>query len=132
MNADQDVVVLLTALVRGLATSLLPDIDTGRPPPDFRDPSLHAAHALAGRRGLAGECLDPARGEYVPALMPAERLMERAAPGPASTGDLDLAEELFDRVRRSGGAAARQRTAHLRRGRLTDVVSEPVCTTAAA
>ncbi|WP_404961679.1 glutamate--cysteine ligase [Streptomyces sp. 147326] len=132
VNADLDVVVLLTALVRGLATSLLPDIGNGQPPPDLRDPRLHAAHALAARRGLTGEGLDPARGEHVPALVLAERLLERAAPGLAATGDLDLAEELFDRVRRSGGGAARQRAAHLRRGRLTDVVSELARTTAAA
>ncbi|MFF4449767.1 glutamate--cysteine ligase [Streptomyces sp. NPDC001502] len=132
VNADLDVVVLLTALVRGLATSLMPDIGNGQPPPDLRDPPLHAAHALAARRGLTGEGLDPAREEYVPAVTLAERLLERAAPGLAVTGDLDLAEELFDRVRRSGGGAARQRTAHLRRGRLTDVVSELARTTAAA
>ncbi|MFD9372427.1 glutamate--cysteine ligase [Streptomyces sp. NPDC060020] len=132
VNADLDVVVLLTALVRGLATSLLPDIGNGRPPPALPGRCLQAAHALAAHRGLTGEGLDPARGVHVPALMLAERLLERAAPGLASTGDLDLAEELFDRLRRSGGGAARQRTAHLRRGRLTDVVSELARTTAAA
>lgn len=39
VTADLDVVVLLTALVRGLATSLLPDIGNGRPPrPDSTRP----------------------------------------------------------------------------------------------
>ncbi|MFD9420836.1 hypothetical protein ACFWC9_40150 [Streptomyces goshikiensis] len=61
-----------------------------------------------------------------------ERLLERAAPGLAATGDLDLASELFDRLLRSGGGAARQRAAYLRRGRLTDVVGELARTTAAA
>lgn len=132
VNADLDVTVLLTALVRGLATSLLPDIGTGRPPPDLPDRHLYAAHALAAHRGLTGEGLDPVRGEHVPALLLAERLLERAAPGLAASGDLDLAAELFDRLRRSGGGAARQRAAHLRRGHLTDVVSELARTTAAA
>ncbi|MFJ5073684.1 YbdK family carboxylate-amine ligase [Streptomyces sp. NPDC088553] len=132
VNADLDVVVLLTALVRGLATALLSDIGTGRPPPCLPDRSLHAAHALAARHGLTGDGLDPVRGEQEPALLSALRLLERAAPGLAATGDLDLASELFDRLRRSGGGAARQRAAHLRRGRLTDVVSELARTTAAA
>ncbi|MFF3674533.1 glutamate-cysteine ligase family protein [Streptomyces sp. NPDC002120] len=132
VNADLDVVVLLTALVRGLAASLLPDIGNGRPPPDFPDRRLRAAHAFVARRGPTGAGLGAVQGEHAPALMPAGCLLERAAPGLAATGDLDLAEELFDRVRRSGGGAARQRAAHLRKGRLTDVVGELVRTTAAA
>ncbi|MFD3471074.1 glutamate-cysteine ligase family protein [Streptomyces sp. NPDC058682] len=131
VNADLDAVVLLTTLVRGLATVLLTDIGNGRPPalPDGR---LHAAHALASHRGLIGEGLDPVRREHVPAVRLAQRLLERSAPGLAATGDLDLAAELFDQLRCSGGGAARQRAAHLRRGRLTDVVGELARTTAAA
>ncbi|MFB7257504.1 carboxylate-amine ligase [Streptomyces nojiriensis] len=132
VNADLDVVLLLTALVRGLATALLLDIGDGRPPPDLPTGCLHAAHRLAARHGLAGEGLDPARGEYAPALALTERLLVRAAPGLAATGDLELAEELFHRVRRSGGGAARQRAAYLRRGHLSDVVSDLVRATAVA
>ncbi|MFD7783971.1 glutamate--cysteine ligase [Streptomyces nojiriensis] len=131
VNADLDAVLLLTALVRGLATALLPDIADGRPPPDLPAGRLQAAHRLAARHGLAGEGLDPASGERVPALTLAERLLTRAAPGTAAAGDLDLAEELFRRVRSSGGGAARQRAAYLRRGRLGDVVGDLVRTTAA-
>ncbi|MFD5409275.1 carboxylate-amine ligase [Streptomyces nojiriensis] len=131
VNADLDAVLLLTALVRGLATALLPDIADGRPPPDLPAGRLQAAHRLAARHGLAGEGLDPASGERVPALTLAERLLTRAAPGTAAAGDLDLAEELFRRVRSSGGGAARQRAAYLRRGRLVDVVGDLVRTTAA-
>ncbi|MFJ3727563.1 glutamate--cysteine ligase [Streptomyces sp. NPDC090045] len=131
VNADLDVVLLLTALVRGLATALLPEIEDGRPPPDLPAGLLHAAHRLAARHGLAGEGLDPAREEYVPALTLTERLLARAAPGLAAAGDLELADELFHRVRSSGGGAARQRAAYLRRGRLGDVVSELVRATAA-
>ncbi|MFE6834015.1 glutamate--cysteine ligase [Streptomyces sp. NPDC057705] len=131
VNADLDVVLLLTALVRGLATALLAEIGDGRPPPDPPAGLLHVAHRLAARHGLAGEGLDPARGEYVRALALTERLLVRAAPGLAAAGDLELAEELFHRVRGSGGGAARQRAAHLRRGRLRDVVGDLVRTTAA-
>lgn len=108
--------LLLTALVRGLATTLLLDIGDGRPPPDVPTRRLHAAHRLAARNGLAGEGLDPARGECVPAVTLAERLLARAAPWLAAAGDLEFVEELFHRVRCSGGGAARQRAAYLRRG----------------
>ncbi|MGZ9935232.1 carboxylate-amine ligase [Streptomyces sp. NC-S4] len=131
VNADLDVVLLLTALVRGLATALLLDIGDGRPPPDVPARRLHAAHRLAARHGPAGEGLDPAGGGPVPALTLAERLLARAAPGLAAAGDLELAEELFRRVRSRGGGAARQRAAYLRRGRLDDVVGALVRATAA-
>ncbi|MEU9181716.1 YbdK family carboxylate-amine ligase [Streptomyces sp. NPDC048550] len=95
VNADLDVVQLLTALVRGLATTLLLDIGDGRPPPDVPAQGLHTAHRLAARHGSAGDGLDLLRGEYVPALTLAERLLSRAAPGLAAVGDLGLAEELL-------------------------------------
>lgn len=126
VNADLDVVQLLTALVRGLATTLLLDIGDGRPPPDVPAQGLHTAHRLAARYGSAGEGLDSLRGEYVPALTLAERLPSRTAPGLAAVGDLGLAEELLHRVRSSGGGSARQRAAYLRRGRLGDVVGDLV------
>ncbi|MFD3472891.1 glutamate--cysteine ligase [Streptomyces sp. NPDC058682] len=130
VNADLDVVLLLTALVRGLATVLLREIGDGRPPPDLPAGCLHAAHRLAARHGLAGEGLDPVRGECVPAVTLTERLLARAAPGLAATRDLELAEEAFHRVRSSGGGAARQRAAYLRRERLSEVVGDLIRTTA--
>ncbi|MFF1343097.1 YbdK family carboxylate-amine ligase [Streptomyces sp. NPDC058290] len=131
VNADLDVVLLLTALVRGLATALLLEIGDGRPPPDPPAGRLHAAHRLAARYGLGGEGLDPLGGGQVPAWTLVERLLARAAPGLAAAGDLELTQELFHRVRSSGGGAARQRAAYLRRGRLGDVVSDLARTTAA-
>lgn len=100
---------------------MLPDIGNGRPPPALPYGCLHAAHTFAAHRGLIGEGLDPVRGEHVPVVLLAERLRERAAPGLAATG-----------LRRSGGGAARQCAAYLRRGRLTDVAGELARTTAAA
>ncbi|MFJ9821790.1 YbdK family carboxylate-amine ligase [Streptomyces sp. NPDC101151] len=133
VNADLDTVVLLAALVRGLATTaLLPDIADVPPTAGLSAPRLYAAHRLAARRGLEGEGLDPARGELVPAAALVERLLAHAASGLAASGDFDLAEELLHRVRRCGGGAARQRAAYLRRGRLSDVVSYLVQTTATA
>ncbi|MFD4372890.1 glutamate--cysteine ligase [Streptomyces sp. NPDC058486] len=124
VNADLDVVVLLTALVRGLAGALLPEIAEGRPPRPVSDPRLRAAHRMAARQGLAGDGLDCVRGESVPAWTLVELLLARAAPGLAAAGDLVLTEELLDRVRTSGGGAARQRAAYERRGHVSDVVSD--------
>ncbi|MFE7595647.1 glutamate--cysteine ligase [Streptomyces sp. NPDC057494] len=126
VNADLDTVVLLTAFVRGLATALLPEIADGRPAPRLPEPRLISAHRLAAREGLEGNGLDPASGERVPVTETVERLLARAEPGLAAAGDLELAQELYDRVRRCGGGAARQRAAYLRRGRLSDVVGDLV------
>ncbi|MFE2328739.1 hypothetical protein ACFXD5_33370, partial [Streptomyces sp. NPDC059385] len=61
-----------------------------------------------------------------------ERLLARAEPGLTAVGDRDLAEELFDRVRRCGGGAARQRASYQRRGRLSEVLGDLVRTTVTA
>ncbi|MFD7554330.1 YbdK family carboxylate-amine ligase [Streptomyces sp. NPDC059835] len=132
MNADLDVVVLLTALVRGLATVLLPEIAEGRPTPTLPESRLRGAHRLAARQGLEGDGFDPVTGESIPAVSSVERLLARAEPGLAAVGDRDLAEELFDRVRRCGGGAARQRASYQRRGRLSDVLGDLVRTTVTA
>ncbi|MET9678372.1 glutamate--cysteine ligase [Streptomyces sp. NPDC006482] len=124
VNADLDVVMLLTALVRGLAGALLPDIAEGQPPRALSDPHLRAAHRVAARQGLAGEGLDFVRGGCVPAWTLVELLLARAAPGLAAAGDLELTEELLARVRSSGGGATRQRAAYERQGRVSDVVSD--------
>ncbi|WP_435972940.1 carboxylate-amine ligase [Streptomyces sp. Qhu_M48] len=129
VNADLDVVVLLVALVRGLAEVLLCDIAQGRPLPRVPERTLRAAHRLAASRGLEGEILDTARGEYVPAETSVELLLARATPGLVATGDLELAEVLFDRVRRTGGGAACQRASLLRRGLLQDVIRDLARTT---
>ncbi|MFF4104481.1 YbdK family carboxylate-amine ligase [Streptomyces sp. NPDC001903] len=132
VNADLDQVVLLTALVRGLATALLPEIADGRPVPRPPESRLRAAHRLAAWQGLEGEGIDPVSGECVPAARSVELLLARAGPGLAALGDSDLAEELFDRVRRRGGGAALQRASYERRGRLGDVVGDLVRTTLGA
>lgn len=64
--------------------------------------------------------------------MAVERLLARAGPGLAAVGDLEVAEKLFDRVRRSGGGAALQRASYQRRGRLSDVVGDLARATLAA
>ncbi|MFD8205961.1 glutamate--cysteine ligase [Streptomyces sp. NPDC059695] len=128
VNADLDTVMLLAALVRGLATALLPEVAEGLPAP-CPGPRLRAAHRLAARHGLAGDGIDPLSGASDPATTAVERLLVRARPGLTAVGDLELAERLFDRVRRSGGGAALQRASYERRGDLNDVVDDLVRTT---
>ncbi|QES51704.1 hypothetical protein DEJ50_31485 [Streptomyces venezuelae] len=131
-NADIEVTVLLAALVRGLATALLPEADRGGPPPVPPCELLCAAHRQAARHGLEGAGLDLATGLHVPAWHLVDRLLVRAAPGLEAAGDLARVAGLLDRLRTTGTGAARQREAFRRHGRLSDVVDGLARTTAAA
>ncbi|MEW1637067.1 glutamate--cysteine ligase [Streptomyces sp. NPDC093801] len=121
-NADVDTVVLVTALVRGLAQGLLAEAEHEQPPPEVSDRRLRAAHELAAANGLHGWGLDPFSGERLPAGTLVDRLLALAAPGLEAAGDLALVEELLRRLRHEGSGAARQRAALGRHGRLTEVV----------
>ncbi|MEU8438522.1 glutamate--cysteine ligase [Streptomyces sp. NPDC029216] len=129
-NADLDTVVLVAALVRGLAQGLLTDAEGDQPPPEVSDRLLRAAHELAAAEGLNGWGLDPVSGERLPAGTLVDRLLARAAPGLESTGDLALVEDLLRRLRREGSGAARQRAVLGRHGRLTEVVDTLASATA--
>ncbi|MFD9369414.1 glutamate--cysteine ligase [Streptomyces sp. NPDC060020] len=122
VNADLDTVILLAALVRGLAATVLPEIDEGRPAPCVEGGRLREAHRLAALHGLDGDGLDPWGGARLPAWDLVDRLRERAAPGLGASGDLLLVDTLLDHLRATGGGAAAQRAAHRRHGRLSDVV----------
>ncbi len=82
--------------------------------------------------GLDGDGLDPVTGARVPTWAVVDRLRERAAAGLAASGDASLVDTLLDRLRTEGDGASRQRAAHGRHGRLTDVVDSLARTTAAA
>ncbi|MFH7596005.1 glutamate--cysteine ligase [Streptomyces racemochromogenes] len=131
-NADLDTVVLLTALVRGLAQALLIDAEHRQPPPEVSDRRLRAAHELAAVEGLHGWGLDPVSGERLPAGTLVDRLLSRAAPGLEASGDLALVEDLLRRLRHEGSGADRQRAVLRRHGRLTEVVDALATTTASA
>ncbi|MFF8279160.1 glutamate--cysteine ligase [Streptomyces lateritius] len=132
VNADLDMVVLLAALVRGLAVTLLDDVDADVPPPDVPLGRLLAAHAHAASLGMSGEGFDPESGEPRPARDLVERLLLRAAPGLETAGDAALVDGLWRTVRRGGNGAVRQRAIHERHGRLSDVVDALAAVTAAA
>ncbi|MGW0389992.1 carboxylate-amine ligase [Streptomyces sp. NPDC003042] len=123
VNADLDTVVLTAALVRGLAGVLLAEVDAGVPPPDPPTGRLEAAHTLAAAYGITGPGIDPSSGRREPhAALLVDRMLERAAPGLAAAGDLRTVETLWDRLRRQGNGASRQRAVHARTGSLAAVV----------
>ncbi|MFE1794038.1 glutamate--cysteine ligase [Streptomyces sp. NPDC059525] len=130
-NADIETVVLVTALLRGLAQGLLAEAEGHQPPPEISDSRLRAAHGLAASDGLHGWGLDPVSGERLPAGTLVDRLLARAAPGLEATGDLALVEDLLRRLRNEGSGADRQRSALGRHGRLTEVVDDLAAATAA-
>lgn len=131
VNADLETVVLLAALVRGLAAVLLTDVEAGKPPPDVPCGLLGAAHWRAARSGLAGDGVDPLTGRHAPMSELADRLVAFAEPGLAAAGDLAAAQQGLARLRRLGTGAARQRLAYRRHGRLTAVVDELAALTSA-
>ncbi|MQS16863.1 YbdK family carboxylate-amine ligase [Streptomyces kaniharaensis] len=131
VNADLETVVLLAALLRGLAAVLLGEIRAGRSAPALPSGLVGAAHWQAARTGLSGVGVDPLTGRRAPMAELADRLVERAAPGLAAAGDLAAVESGLARLHRLGTGATRQRRAYRRHGRLTAVVDELAAVTAA-
>lgn len=121
-NADLDTVVLLAILVRGLATTLLPRVDAGVPPPLIPGPRLLRAHRLAASQGITGLGLDPVDGRQRPALALLDSLITLARPGLDAAGDTDWVREQERRIRADGGGAARQRAVFRQNGRFSAVV----------
>ncbi|WP_030236145.1 carboxylate-amine ligase [Streptomyces sp. NRRL S-350] len=132
VNADLRTVLLLAALLRGLTTVLLDEIGAGRPAPACPARLVGAAHWQAAHFGLSADGIDPFTGRHVPMAALVDRLLERAAPGLAATGDLTEVERALTRIHRLGTGADRQRHALHRRGRLTAVVDELAALTTAA
>lgn len=128
-NADLDTVVLLAALVRALAATILTEIADGRPAffPGYA--RLYGAHRLAARGALAGNGLDPRTGEQRPAWALVDDLRRRVEAALDAHGDRDFVDRTLARLRQTGDGAARQRRAYAGRGRLTDVVDTLARTT---
>lgn len=144
-NADVNTTVLVAALLRGLAATLLAELpddpddlhdpDQGRAAPGERAPGcialLDAAHWSAARDGLDGMAPDPVTGGLLPIHLLVDRLVDRARPGLEAAGDLGTVLRLLAVVRSSGTGADRQRAALARRGRFDDVVDDLAATTTA-
>ncbi|MFC8956953.1 glutamate--cysteine ligase [Streptomyces sp. NPDC057101] len=131
-NADVDTVVMVAALVRGLATTFLTDMDEGRPTPRVPVRRLLLAHDLAARNGLSGYGIDPCTARERPVVELVDRLVERARPALDLAGDTEQVLRQWRRIRAHGGGAARQRAVYRRNGRCTEVVDALAALTAAA
>lgn len=131
-NADVDTVVMLAALVRGLATTLLDDVCGNRPGRCVPLRRLLLAHELAARQGLSGYGIDPFTARERPAVELVDRLVERARPGLDLAGDTGQVLRQWRRIRAQGAGATRQRAAYRRHGRCTEVVDSLAALTAAA
>jgi glutamate---cysteine ligase / carboxylate-amine ligase len=111
---------LIGVLVRTLVADALERIDHGVPAEKLPHEVLRANLWLAARDGLEGNCADPVTGELRPAH---DILAELAARCPGGRAELDFATSTLAELRRTGGGAARQRSAFRRRARWDDVVA---------
>ena len=119
-----DTLVVVAALFRATVDTLLADRADGARA--WEDPSpavLDAAFWRAARSGMEGDLVDVVTGQPRPATEVLVDLVAELEPRLEATGELDLVRDLLDGVRATGTSAARQRSAHRRRGRRGDVVA---------
>ncbi|MDP9819274.1 carboxylate--amine ligase/circularly permuted type 2 ATP-grasp protein [Spirilliplanes yamanashiensis] len=127
---DVDTVVLLAGLFRALVRREQAAYRAGVPLTAGRPPLHRAAMWRAARSGLEGDLLDLPRSPVpVPAAVAVERLIADLRDELAANGDLDQVTDLSVQALSRGSAAARQRRALARRGRLSDVVDLVVADT---
>ncbi|GJF33314.1 putative glutamate--cysteine ligase 2-3 [Kitasatospora sp. NE20-6] len=134
-NADVDTTVLVAALLRGLAATLLAEpADAAAQDSDGHGggrTELLEAHWSAAVHGLGATAHDPGTGRILPMDALVDRLVERARPGLEAAGDLATVRRLLAALRAAGTGADRQRAAFARHGRFHDVVDELAAVTAA-
>ncbi|MFC5056232.1 glutamate--cysteine ligase [Saccharothrix xinjiangensis] len=114
--------LLLTALVRALATTAVADVERGVPAPAVPTEALRPAGWRAARDGLAGRTLDVLSGKQVPVRHLLRRLVRHARPALSANGDLDLVERALAALHRVGCGAERQRRLLARTGTPTDLL----------
>ncbi|MGK5683251.1 carboxylate-amine ligase [Actinoplanes sp. URMC 104] len=115
---DVDDTVLTAALVRAAVATALADIRAGRPPARPRTCVTAAAHWRAARDGLAHTLLDLRLGRARPAWELVSEFLAVVSPALLGSGDLDLAIDGLDRLRRVGDGARWQRETYRRTGDL--------------
>lgn len=113
---------LLAALVRALVMVALAEVQRGDPGPRLSGELLRVAYWRAARDGLDGHGIDAITGRLMPASYFVEALLRRVSPALDECGDLGVVRDGLARLAVTGTGSARQRAAHDRRGRLTDVV----------
>ncbi|MFF9909044.1 glutamate--cysteine ligase [Streptomyces sp. NPDC013457] len=128
-TATGDDTVLLAGLVRALAATALTAIHGGEPAPRPHPEMLRAACWRAARDGLAGDGIDPFTGRLTPTVTQMGQLLTHIRMALHQHGDTELVHTLWSRLRTHGSRSDAQRTAHRRRGSLTDVVDHLISTT---
>ncbi|ONH37357.1 MULTISPECIES: glutamate--cysteine ligase [Protofrankia] len=118
---DVDTVILVAGLFRALVRRAALAVGTGAPAPPWRTELLRAATWRAARSGIEGDLVDVAAAVPVPARDLLYRLVDEVRAELEHAGDWELIHDLARRAVGRGSAAARQRRAFARRGRLTDV-----------
>ncbi|WP_085066600.1 carboxylate--amine ligase/circularly permuted type 2 ATP-grasp protein [Catenuloplanes japonicus] len=122
-SSDVETVVLLAGLFRAVVRREMERVRAGEPYTPARPPVLRAALWRAARSGLEGDLIDlPHSPKPVPAGEALRRLTTGLRPFLEEAGDWEHVTELLERALRRNSAAARQRRAFTRRGRLADVV----------
>ncbi|MDV8000009.1 carboxylate--amine ligase/circularly permuted type 2 ATP-grasp protein [Rhodococcus sp. IEGM 1408] len=123
-----DTLVVVAALFRAAVDRVLAARGAGHDTGSGRwdgpsDAVLAAAFWRAARSGLEGDLVDVATGRPRPATEVLTGLVDDHAEHLRSGGEMELVLDLLDGVRSSGTSATRQRAAHRRRGRRSDVIA---------
>jgi carboxylate-amine ligase len=113
---------LTAMIVRGLAGTALAAVEAGDPGPRLPAELLRAAYWRAARHGLDGPALDPRTGKLISITELLARLIEHAGDALEEYGDIEAVTRGLACLDERGNGAAAQRSAHRRRGSLTDVV----------
>jgi carboxylate-amine ligase len=124
-----DDVVLLAALARALVETAARSWRAGVPPTPVRTEVLRLARWRAGRSGLDGSLIAPAR-QPAPAPQVIRTLIDHVRPVLADHGEIDVVEELISAVLERGNGTTAQRQIYRGSGQLTDVVAHAVKATA--
>lgn len=128
-TATPDETVLLAGLIRAMAATALRATTAGDPVLRPAPQMLRAACWRAARDGLAGQGIDLTTGRLTPAVDQIDQLLSWLQPALHEHGDTELVNTLWSRLRAAGNGAGRQRAAHQRRTRLTDVVDHLISAT---
>ncbi len=122
---DLDDAVLVAALARGLVSQLA----ATEPAQAWRSDLIRAATWRASRYGLAGQLVHPEERRLAPAREVFESLVAFVRPALDEAGDVDLVEDLGERLVANGGGATRQRRVFETTENLEDVVRDLVART---
>lgn len=116
-----DETVLIAALTKALVVTALLDVRAGHGPPRVDDQVLRATCWRAARYGL-DDGSPPAGGERARSATGVPELITHVGPALDAAGETGFALDALRSLLGGGSGAHRQRVAHLRRGRLEDVV----------